>query len=200
MIWTFFNKILVINLPDRRDRLEDFWEECDKLDIRKVEIINGIREPNPVLGFNHAQHNALQAAEGNTLILEDDVIFKDYDHLEQALNELPANWDLCYLGANVVGTDLCRWPVPEKYSAHLRTVKQAWTTHAIAYSQAGRDKILAGWNFKESQIFDDYLRCNLENLNAFIVDPMVADQRKGFSDIWNRNVDYGFFNVWEQKR
>ena len=198
MIWTFFNKILVINLPERTDRLSQFHEEMWKTGMTKVAHIPGIKEPNAVLGFNHAQHNALEAAEGNTLILEDDVVFKEWNHLPFALYELPLDWDLCYLGANVVGTNLCSWEPPIQYTQHLKRVTQAWTTHAVAYSQQGRDKILKDWDFKNGQIYDDYLREHLDKLNAFIVSPMVADQRPGRSDIWNQDVAYGFFNVWNQ--
>ena len=198
MIWTFFNKILVINLPDRKDRMDHFSEECDKVGIRRCDIIPGIRSDNPTNGFNQAQHNALEAAEGNTLILEDDVVFKEWNHLPFALYELPLDWDLCYLGANVVGTNLCSWEPPIQYTQHLKRVTQAWTTHAVAYSQQGRDKILKEWDHKNGQIYDDFLRVNLEKLNAYIVSPMVADQRPGFSDIWKNETNYGFFNVWSQ--
>jgi len=198
MNWTFFNKILVINLPDRTDRLDQFSDECDKVGIRRVDIIHGIKGENAVLGFNQAQHNALEACEGNSLVLEDDVVFKDWEHLKFSLHELPMDWDLCYLGANVVGTNLCNWDPPKQYTQHLKRVTQAWTTHAVAYSQKGRDTILANWNHKDGQIYDDFLRVNLERLQAFIVSPMVADQRPGFSDIWNTNTNYGFFNKWNQ--
>jgi hypothetical protein len=132
--------------------------------------------------------------------LEDDVTFSSINHLPQALIDLPEDWDILYLGANVVGTDLCNWPEPEYYTDNLRRVKQAWTTHAIAYSEKGLKYVLDNWDYTNGQIFDDWLRCNLEKMQAYIVYPMVADQREGFSDIWQRKVNYGFFNVWKQNK
>jgi GR25 family glycosyltransferase involved in LPS biosynthesis len=205
--WDFFNTIFVINLPERTDRIAEFKQEAKRIGLFvqndfnggffTFKIINGIKSDNPTKGFNEAQHNALKFAHGNTLILEDDVTFHNIEHLGAALYELPYDWDMLYLGANVVGTDLCSWPEPEFYSMHLKKVTQAWTTHAIAYSKAGLEKILGSWTV-DDQMYDDWLRCNLDKLNAFIISPMIADQRPGFSDIWQRDVNYGFFNKWVQ--
>jgi hypothetical protein len=202
--WAFFETILVINLPHRIDRFGQFLNEAMRVkmhnDNPEIKRIDGIlNTPGSINdGFNKAQRNALEACKGTSLILEDDCIFSDISHLPQALIDLPADWDLCYLGANVVGTDLCSWPEPEYYTNNLRRVKQAWTTHAIAYSEKGLEWILKNWNYQDGTMYDDFLRQNLEKLQAYIVCPMVADQRKGYSDIWQRPVDYGFFNKWSQ--
>ena len=45
------------------------------------------------------------------LLCEDDVEIRNYEHFKQAISELPSDWELCYLGANVIG------PV-ERYSEH----------------------------------------------------------------------------------
>jgi hypothetical protein len=68
-----------------------------------------------------------ESGKDNLLLLEDDCIFRNLDHLPQALKELPADWDILYLGANL------REDQPERYSGRLFRVKEAWTTHAIAF-------------------------------------------------------------------
>ena len=161
-------------------------------------FIDGIKEPNPVRGFNQAQRNALESAKGTALILEDDCILKNWHHLAMALIELPDDWDMVYLGGNIIGTDLCDWPIPVVYSEHLSIPKQIWTTHAIGYSAAGRKKILDSWVLND-QIYDDWLRENIVKMKVFIVNPMVADQRPGFSDIWNQGTAYGFFEPGNQR-
>jgi hypothetical protein len=200
--WAFFETILVINLPHRTDRLNQARTEFSRNNLYITGVIEGVVNTPGCIndGFNKAQRNALEACKGPSLILEDDVIFSDISHLPQALIDLPTDWDLCYLGANVIGTDLCSWPEPEYYTNNLRRVKQAWTTHAIAYSEKGLEWILKNWNYQDGTMYDDFLRQNLEKLQAFIVYPMVADQRPGYSDIWTRDVNYGFFNVWNQKK
>lgn len=200
MNWQFFNTILYINLDSRVDRLIQIHQELQRIGITDAVRIPGVMDENRTKGFNQAQRNALESANGVTLILEDDVIFKDWGHLEQALSELPDDWDLCYLGANVAGSDLCEWPWPKPVSQHLCRVLQAWTTHAIAYSEKGIKKVLELWDHTNGQMFDDVLRCNIEsNLNAYIVNPMVADQRPGYSDIWRGETDYGFFKQGNER-
>lgn len=195
----FFDDVIYINLPTRKDRNVYMLTELMYWNFPHFRRIDGVISDNPTKGFNQAQRNALEGAKGNCLILEDDCAIVEPWHLEDALGSLPADWDMIYLGANIEGTDLCSWPTPEYVAPHLRRVKQAWTTHAVGYSKAGREKILKDWDHTNGQIYDDYLRCNLEKLNAFIVYPMVADQRPGFSDIWNRETHYGFFQSGNAK-
>jgi hypothetical protein len=200
--WEFFDDIIYINLPNRPDRNIDILNQFLLIDMPHFRRIDGIPNTSGSIhdGFNKAQRNALESAKGNAVIFEDDAIFDDMYHLDEALNELPDDWDILYFGGNVVGTDLCSWPVPEFVSTHLRRVTQCWTTHAIGYSEKGRKYILDNWDLSTGQMYDDFLRCNLEKMQAFIICPMICDQKKGYSDIWQRDVDYGFFNVWEQKR
>ena len=196
----FFETIIYINLPHRTDSNVRILEQFYIHDIPYFKRMDGIIDPDsPMKGFNQAQWNAINASKGNTVIFEDDVVFdRNSGHLLQALDELPVDWDILYLGANVVGTDLCSWPEPQHYSTHLRRVTQAWTTHAVCYSQKGLDWIKQNWKHDDGQMYDDFLRCNLEKLQAFIIFPMICNQRPGYSDIWQREVDYGFFNVWRQ--
>lgn len=200
-VWNWFDTIAVINLPHRTDRLTEFKDEANRVGLTGAFVLDGVLNDNRTIGFNKAQYNALAFLSmhgGGGLVLEDDVIFKNHEHLEQAMSELPDDWDMCYLGANIVGTDLCSWPTPERFSKHLSRIKQAWTTHAIAYSAKGVQRILTTW-MPGDQIYDDVLRCNLENMEAFIVNPMVADQRPGYSDIWQRDTDYGFFKQGNER-
>jgi len=199
MNWQFFHTILYINLDSRADRLIQIHQELERVGIIDAIRIPGVLVDNRAMGFNQAQHNALEAAKGITLILEDDVVFPDYSHLESALSELPADWDLCYLGCNPCGSDLCQWPYPEYYSPHLCRINQAWATHAVAYSPKGIKWLLANWKHDEGDIYDDILRQNLEKLQAFVVNPMVADQRAGFSDIWQTQTNYGFFKQGNER-
>lgn len=201
--WNFFTTILFINLPSRGDRLLQVTQELTRVGINNAIRIPGLLLDDRIKGFNQSQRNALEACKGNSLILEDDVAFRGYNfntnNLSAAFYELPYDWDLLYLGANIIGNDLCNWPTPLPYSQHLRRIQQAWTTHAIAYSEAGAKKILKDWDYKNGTIYDDYLRQNLEKLQAFIINPMIADQRAGFSDIWQTETNYGFFHAGNQR-
>jgi len=198
MNWSFFKDVVYINLDSRTDKRIQIEAMLQSAGCYEYARIPGIVSDSPMLGFNQAQINAIEIVKAPALILEDDATLENLWALDEALNELPEDWDIMYLGANVVGTDLCSWPDPEVYSNHLRRVKQAWTTHAIAYSEKGLTFVAENFNPAAGQMYDDWLRCNIENLEAFIVYPMVSDQRPGYSDIWQRDVNYGFFNKWKQ--
>lgn len=119
------------------------------------------------------------------LTFEDDVIFQDCSHLEEALSELPWSWGVLYLGANLHEAK------PQRFSRHLFHVQSAWTTHAIAYSPQVLDFIVANFKPEESGMFDDWLsRQVLPKFAGFIVAPTVCWQRNGFSDLWDRATDY----------
>lgn len=132
-----------------------------------------------------------ESGKGNCLILEDDVLFTDIGGLGNSLSELPENWEILYLGANI------REERPERYSGHLFRLKNAWTTHAIAYTRKAVEKIIAEFP-NEHYMYDNWLGDNLHRFEAFITAPMTAIQRPGRSDIWGHDVDYEY--VWRETR
>lgn len=136
--------------------------------------------------------NFLRDSNNETLIcFEDDVVFKgtaiDID-LEFAIAELPDDWDIFYLGCNLFAQDWEKHP-PVKRSQNLSRIYHAWTTHAIAYSRKAVEWIVD--NYDVTKMYDAWLSENtLGTLNMFVMRPMIARQRPGFSDLWNNEADY----------
>jgi hypothetical protein len=159
----------------------------------EVEKYQAVKEIGPHQSFSHSERNILLEflhSDADTLLhLEDDVVFRDLGHLDQALSELPDDWDIVYLGANLVCWNNGE-PWPERYSEHLFRVKCAWTTHAIAYNKKCVRRLLEKQPEFSAQMFDNYLSDRLSELNAFCVAPMVAYQRPRVSSIWSRFDDY----------
>ena len=126
------------------------------------------------------------------LLLEDDVVFQDLGPLPAALQQLPADWDVLYLGANI--TDMVfgiKENPPVRHSEHLFRVRRAWTSHAIAYTRQAVERIVTVYNPNTCGMYDNFLsEYMLPKLNAFLVSPMVAFQRPGKSDLWRGNTDY----------
>lgn len=195
MNWQWFDRRVCLTLgPDwptvcqelERVGLDGVWR-FDAIPI------NGDSIPGPHQSFNASVRKILKDAYDldteRLLFLEDDVVFRDLSHLDQALSELPENWDIVYLGAN-----LACWnngePQPERYSEHLFRVKAAWTTHAIGYNKRVIPFLLANQPGLSEMMFDNWMSTQLPNLNAYCVAPMVAYQRARFSAIWNREDDY----------
>lgn len=184
MCWEFFDKVHLINLDKRRDRLNKVTEELRRVGL-SFERFPACEGDNRHLAFNKSQHEVLKLAGERTLVLEDDVLFKNIDHLCSALGELPADWDVLYLGANVNGTTL------ERHSEHLFKIKNSFTTHAVAYSKEMAEWIVENFNPDEFPIYDEWLRQNVqERFKCFLIAPMIAWQRPDFSDIWQTQADY----------
>lgn len=169
----------------------------------EVEKYQAVKEIGPHQSFSHSERNILldflHSDAERLLHLEDDCVFRDLSLLPAALLQLPSDWDIVYLGANLV-----LWnngeSDPERYSEHLFRVKCAWTTHAIAYNKKCVRGILEKQPEFSVRMFDNYLSDRLPELNAFCVSPMVAWQRPRFSSIWQREDDYGpIFEASEAK-
>ena len=138
------------------------------------------------------------------LILEDDVVplYDQLDLLPATMHELPADWELVYLGylkhekitaglqikqffyKILSGLGLMTWTytmvknlLPRPFSAHLRKAGFHDCTHAYAISQAAAKKLA----FAQTPVVyraDDLLSATIlkGELNAFITDPKFFDQ------------------------
>lgn len=191
MDWSFFQRVACLTNDPHEYALA--CAEFERVGL-SVEKYPAIKEIGPHQSFSHSERNILLEflfdRDSNTLLhLEDDVVFRDLDHLPQALRELPDDWDILYLGANLICWNNGE-PSPERYSEHLFRVRAAWTTHAIAYHKRCVRRILEGQPSFDQLMFDNHLSQRLPELNAFCVAPMVAWQRPRFSSIWGRHDDY----------
>lgn len=174
-----FDKIFCINLDAREDRWIESKSEFDRVGW-EVERFSAL----PTI--NQSMFGCLKMClkYESSLICEDDVVFKDLRHLDLALAKLPKDWDLVSLGATVLA------PHKKRVSKHLYEYENGWATQAVGYSRKMVRWVLD--NFDTSGvIYDEWLRVNaLPTRKCFIVKPMVAYQRPGFSDIRNRFTDY----------
>lgn len=173
----------VINLSHRTDRLQAVTEQIHNFGIS--EFIRFDAFPKGIPGFNKSMHFALEN-ENELLLLEDDCVFEGtINDLMKAKSELPNDWDLLYLGANVRSKQ-------ERYSNRLHNLKDGWTSHAILYSAKGADYCYNTFNWQESMIYDEWLRTHAQQvLKCFVMNPMIAFQSDGWSDIWGANTTYG---------
>lgn len=189
----FFEIVKVINLDKRADRWQTTEFELDRVGI-KAERFSAFDGDNKHRAFNRSQWTVLNECKDyrTMLILEDDVEFKNYFHFQHAVTELPDDWDVLYLGANINGTKL------ERYSDHLVKIRNSYTTHAVAYSKKMAQWIVENFPYHKEEyeregliIYDEWLRVNVqEQFNCFLIAPMIAWQKPGFSDIWQNQADY----------
>ncbi len=181
-----------INLPSRPEK----WEQVQK-EFKKLRgIVRKWVATKEVIGFDGCRKSHLSLLKHHIetypdqlcTVFEDDVEFTDHfpqTDIDIAMAELPDNWDMLYLGATL-NVDLVR------HSPHLFKLKKAYTTHAMIFNNQNNviDFILEndGGGRKIDVFYADVVQ---DKFNCYIAYPMIANQRNGFSDILNRNVNNG---------
>lgn len=195
-----------LTLPERTDRQELARGEF-RVQGMNVDFFHAIPDSNRLISFNHSYYQmvirALKTFDhrdeyteediyiSHALFFEDDVVFGNCSHLPYAFEQLPADWDVLYLGANITNGPVV------KYSQYLCKPTTAWTTHAIAMSSRVMQYIVDKFDPLSGRMFDDWLSTEvLPIFNCFIVNPMCCTQRPGKSDLWNCQTDYtDCFNI-----
>jgi hypothetical protein len=182
--WGFFDRVVCLT--------NDAAEWCRGRDeFARVGLdaqrFNALDDIGPHQSFSRSVRQILidfhESGDKTLLHLEDDCVFRELYHLGEALNELPDNWDIVYLGANIQGDVL-------QISPHLFKVSNAWTTHCIGFNRKVIPFILENQPGFSEMMLDNWLGSQLGKLNAYVVAPMVAWQRPRYSTIWGRLVDY----------
>ena len=184
-------KSYLINLSSRVDRLEESKKEFSRLGI-EFDRFPAILNDNPIISFNLSQYACIKAGydsgEDIFFVYEDDVIFDSpFSKVEEAMRDLPYGWVSLYLGANITTET---FQPPERVSSKLVRLRDAWQSHAIAYSHRGADYILTQFKPLEGIIFDEWMRRIMKEGNIYMMSPMAAYQRPSFSNIWQIQTDY----------
>jgi hypothetical protein len=160
--------------------------EFNRVGLADVQRFNAIPHIGPHQSFNASTRQTLieffESSNERLLFLEDDCVFKDCNHVDQALKELPADWDIVYLGCNIQDEK------PVKISDNLFKIKGAYTTHCIGYNKKCIPFILENQPGFSEQMYDNWLAG--QSLNVYVINPMVAWQRPRHSKIWGREVNY----------
>lgn len=189
-MWAFFDRKVCLTT------VESEWDigyrELARVGLQDVIKFQSLPDIGPHQSFSRSERQILtdfhESGAETLLHLEDDVVFKALGHLGEALRELPSDWDIVYLGANIQ----CE---PQRVSEHLFRVTNCWTTHAIGYNRKCIPFLLENQPPFSEMMFDNFLGAALGRLNAFIVAPMVAWQRPHYSTLWEKDggpefVDY----------
>lgn len=184
--------ILCITLPHRMDRHAQAQAEFERAGIPAL-FVQGMYADDGRIGLMKALVNVFIAHDGNIMVFEDDVQFtvNVKNVLGQALSELPDEWDMLYLGAN-----LCKPTAP--YSPHLVRIRGALAAHAVLYNRrmvpeylAHLNRVVAqGYVADQSDISDVFLTTIQERGMTYLTVPTLATQRPGWSDIEKREVNY----------
>lgn len=182
----FFNKVVLINLDKRTDRLEDVSKELNQLNIEfeRISAVDAVElgiTPKDACRASHIK--ALEMAEGNTLILEDDATFMPEfaDNFTKFIENLPRHWDIIYLGAYIGHSE----PVNNYMVRGLITS----STHAYCINPKRITEMLEMARNTTDHIDVAYAKEH-PRLKAYVAKPTLVKQKPSFSDILLKDVDY----------
>jgi len=206
-----FDKVYLINLDKRKDRLErciDLFKKNNVDDIveRFPGIIPDLSEDIPftrdtekikvgthgcLLSHIEIIKEAKRKNLNSVLVLEDDVEFINIDKIDLSIEQLfKKDWSLFYLGTNL--------HIPlERADDNLLILKKGFATHAVAYHKNFYDHCINQFNQGIIRIIDVWLsEYGQENFPCFCSYPITAIQSNDYSDIHNAFADYS----WMEKK
>lgn len=184
--WTsYFDKVFLINLPHRTDRLQASTETLSFYNI-PFEIFEAIKDVDGKLGLYRTMMALFLMCQGRgynrILVFEDDLKFllDPTETMNNVVKEICPYWDLLYLGCNATVE------FKHKFSENILCNERSFSTHAVGYSAYAMEFILQ----EPMKLPFDLQLCDglqKERL-SFCVTPMLVSQSPGWSDIEKRKV------------
>lgn len=180
----YFDKVVVINLDRRTDRMEKLDAQLKELGIQyeRFSAIDGKELGIDPVEAGKLSHLKVLESLGTekVLILEDDALFvEDFqERFDKVMGSLPTNWDVFYLGA---------W-LP-KYTAELKQVNKHWHKQIMSNGMqaycVNPNKV--DFFINKVKEWDGYIdvcfRFLASETNAYIVQPNLVIQFPSFSDL-----------------
>lgn len=182
MLNDIFDRIVVINLDSRPDRLEVFNTQAKKWGI-KYERFSAVVANPPSLAPTWAckeSHKAVikSAIEDKVkrlFIFEDDALFVDdfNNKFDSFYLELPEDWDMLYLGA---------WHlVSQPYKEGIVKMVKSYSAHAYGINEHYMQKAFS--QVYKPKPIDIALSMNHPHSKAYCAKPALVGQIPGYSDI-----------------
>ncbi len=175
---------LVINLPERSDRILKFKDEFAKLFSDKFEVVNGVRKQPVHQGIAEAHLNCIRKAQANgwdkVLIMEDDLIItpKAKEYTDKIFKEIPEDWDIL-LG----GIYWTKMAVPK--TKYWNKVSEFCALHFYIVNDKAYDKLLT---YDGNQHYDRWIGST--GLKCYVPKKFFAIQEDGYSDNVNKVTNY----------
>lgn len=196
-------QIRVINLPHRKDRLESFFREVQRLDMPNVKVFEAIPQENGALGCSLSHQQVLREADLVSsellMICEDDCEFLvERPLIDEVIEEFYKNpkLDVLCLGYNApferqnlqISKNLRITENTQTTSCYVVRPKIVSLLESVAASSADhlRSSRLKG-------LFEYDLMWKSIQTSYFFAIPTyrIVKQRAGYSDIEGAQTDYG---------
>jgi GR25 family glycosyltransferase involved in LPS biosynthesis len=186
----YFDKVVVINLDRRTDRMEQLVPQLEKLGIQyeRHSAVDGKELGiNPIFAGTMSHVEVLKNnRDSKILVLEDDAQFVDNfnEKFEEVMQTLPNDSDIFYLGALLPKSTGKVTPVNQHWT------RQVMTTGSQAYciNPARVNYFIENLDGYEWYI-DIGLRVFAEKYNAYITQPNLVTQFPSYSDLRLKEVN-----------
>lgn len=186
----YFDKVVVINLDRRTDRMEQLVPQLEKLGIQyeRHSAVDGKELGiNPIFAGTMSHVEVLKNnRDSRILVLEDDAQFVDNfnEKFEEVMQTLPNDSDIFYLGALLPKSTGKVTPVNQHWA------RQVMTTGSQAYciNPARINYFIENLDGYEWYI-DIGLRVFAEKYNAYIAQPNLVTQFPSYSDLRLKEVN-----------
>lgn len=191
MLNDFVDKVFVINLVEREQRLKDTTGILEYHNI-DFTIWPAIKQDDGKFGLRLTMSQlfryCLEMEYERVCVFEDDIKIVCIDFLptvEKCLAQLPTAFDLFYFGGNI-------WKTPTKISENLLFTPCIYSTHAVIYSRDAIQRIIN--KLHQSKAYDVILVEGIQKQNmCYCAYPLLISQRSGYSDVENKNINYEVF-------
>jgi hypothetical protein len=191
-----FDRVVVINLARRPERLEKFWSLLGDWPFKKpqrFEAIEGAGIPMPEkwqagvgawgcqLSHRAVLERAVADGVKNILVLEDDAypIVGFTALVEKFLKSVPADWDCLMLGAQHLRP-------PEPVTDGVVRCVASNRTHAFAVRGKFMKTLCDVWGLNQVDHCDIVLSSLMRLFKAYAPDPLLIGQDCGVSDVTNQ--------------
>jgi GR25 family glycosyltransferase involved in LPS biosynthesis len=186
----FFDKVVVINLDRRTDRMEKLDLQLKELGIqyKRFSAVDAIKlNIDPIVAGLRSHLQVIKDNIGRrVLVLEDDAYFVDNfnEKFEKVMQTLPEDWDIFYLGALV-----------PKDVGQINMVNRHWglqvlTTGTQAYCIKPEMQYYFTSRLEEYQSYIDIgLRDFAKGYKPYITQPNLVTQFPSYSDLRQKEVN-----------
>ena len=186
----YFDKVVVINLDRRSDRMEKLDLQLKELDIqyKRFSAVDAIKlNSDPIVAGLRSHLQVIKDNIGRrVLVLEDDAYFVDNfnEKFEKVMQTLPEDWDIFYLGALV-----------PKDVGQINMVNRHWgiqvlTTGSQAYCIRPEMQYYFISRLEEYNSYIDIgLRDFAKGYKPYITQPNLVTQFPSYSDLRLKEVN-----------
>jgi len=200
----FVDQIYYINLAHRHDRKNQIESQINKLNLpsEKITRIEAIKHQRGEIGCGLSHIKALKEAKDNNydniIILEDDFeITTNTSLFKKKLNYFYnkyMDYNICLLAGNIHRAKKMDYTIYEALDVQTTSgyiINKRFFITLIENLETATEKLLKGERKETAAIDVWWKKLQGENKKFYLFIPKLGKQRAGYSDIENRNTNYG---------